>query len=371
MQFTQGEEKVYMPSDVHVKLFIPGPVEVRPEILAAQTAPMIGHRSPDYAELQARIVPKLRPLFGTAGRVFIVTASGSGLQEAAVRNCVARRCLCLVNGAFGERWCQVALANGKQADPLEASWGKAIRPEHVDERLRKGDYDAITVVFNETSTGLLNPLPEIADVVRQYPNVLLLVDAVSAAAGVEIRADEWGVDVCLTSSQKALALPPGLALCSVSDRAMARAESVPHRGWYFDFLEYEKYAAKNRTPATPAISLMQALDVQLDAIAAEGWETRFARHKQLMGQVHAWVEAHGFDYFAEADYRSPTVTAVRNTRGVDIGRLNTFLRGRGMLISDGYGRLKGETFRVAHMGDVTEGEISDLLEAISDFVEER
>ena len=358
-----------MLSEAHIKLFIPGPVEVRPEILAAQTEPMIGHRSPEYAALQARIVPKLRPLFGTAGRVFIVTASGSGLQEAAVRNCVARRCLCLVNGAFGARWHQVALANGKKADALEAPWGRAVRPEQVDEWLQRGDYDAVTVVFNETSTGLLNPLPEIAEVLGQYPDVLLLVDAVSAAAGVEVRADEWGVDVCLTSSQKALALPPGLALCSVSDRAMARAESVPDRGWYFDFLGYEKSAAKNHTPATPAISLMQALDAQLDAIAAEGWGARFARHQRLMGQVHAWVEAQGFDYFAEAGYRSPTVTAVRNTRGVDVSALNAYLRQRGMLIADGYGPLKGKTFRIAHMGDVTEEEVSNVLEAISEFLE--
>jgi len=359
-----------MPSDAHVKLFIPGPVEVRPEILAAQTAPMIGHRSPEYAELQARIAPKLRLLFGTEGRVFIVTASGSGLQEAAVRNCVARRCLCLVNGAFGARWHQVALANGKQADVLEGPWGVAIRPEQMDKWLQAGDYDAITVVFNETSTGLLNPVPEIATVVHQYPDVLLLVDAVSAAGGVEVRADKWGIDMCLTSSQKALALPPGLALCSVSDRAMARAESIPYRGWYFDFLEYEKYASNNHTPATPAISLMRALDAQLDAIATEGWEVRFARHQRLMGQVHTWVETNGFGFFAEAGYRSPTVTAVRNTRGVDVGPLNAYLRGRGMLISDGYGPLKGETFRIAHMGDVTEGEMSDLLEAISEFLEE-
>lgn len=357
-----------MPPDSHVKLFIPGPVEVRPEILAAQTAPMIGHRSPEYADLHARIVPKLRPLFGTAGRVFIVTASGSGLQEAAVRNCVRQRCLCLVNGAFGARWHQVALSNGKQADTLEVPWGIAIRPEQVEERLQVGNYDAITLVFNETSTGLLNPLPEIAAVVRQYPDVLLLVDAVSAAGGIEIRADTWGLDVCLTSSQKALALPPGLALCSVSDRAMVRAESVPHRGWYFDFLEYEKHAAKNHTPATPAISLMQALDAQLDAIATEGWETRFARHRRMMQQAHTWVQASGFGFFAESGYRSPTVTAVRNTRGIDVGALNTCLRQLGMLISDGYGSLKGQTFRIGHMGDITEEEMSRLLEAMSNFL---
>jgi len=358
-----------MPHDSHVKLFIPGPVEVRPEILAAQTVPMIGHRSPEYAALQARIIPKLRPLFGTAGRVFVVTASGSGLQEAAVRNCVRRRCLCLTNGAFSARWREVALANGKQADALEAPWEVAIRPEQVDERLRTGDYDAVTVVFNETSTGLLNPVPEIAAVVKKYPDVLLLMDAVSVAGGIEIRADDWGLDVCLTSSQKALALPPGLALCSVSDRAMARAASVPDRGWYFDFLQYEKYAAKNHTPATPAISLMQALDAQLDAIAAEGWDARFARHQRLMRMVHAWAPASGFDFFAEEGYRSPTVTTIRNTRGIDVGALNTYLRQRGMLISNGYGKLKGETFRIAHMGDVTEEDIAVLLAAMSAFLE--
>jgi predicted phosphoserine aminotransferase len=332
---------------------------------------MIGHRSPEYAGLQARLIPKLRPLFGTQGRVFVVTASGSGLQEAAVRNCIGRRCLCLVNGAFAARWHQVARANGKEADALEVEWGMAVRPDQVAERLRSREYDALTVVYNETSTGVLNPVPEIAAVARQFPDVLVLVDAVSAAGGVEIRADEWGLDVCLTSSQKALALPPGLALCSVSDRAMERAASVPDRGWYFDFLEYEKYAAKNHTPATPAISLMQGLDAQLDDIAAEGWEARFARHRLLMQQVHAWVEANGFELLAEAGYRSPTVTAVRNTRGIDVPALNAFLRQHGMLISDGYGRLKGQTFRIAHMGDVTEAEVRTLLETMDEFLKDK
>jgi aspartate aminotransferase-like enzyme len=151
---------------------------------------------------------------------------------------------------------------------------------------------------------------------------------------------------------------------------MARAESIPHRGWYFDFLQYDKFAAKNHTPATPAISLMQALNAQLDAIAYEGWDVRFARHRRLMAQVHTWVKANGFDLFAEAGYRSPTVTAVRNTCGIDVGALNIQLRRRGMLISDGYGPLKGETFRIAHMGDVTAEDMSDLLEAMTTFVQD-
>ena len=352
----------------HVKIFIPGPVEVRPAILAAQTRPMIGHRSPEYADLQGRIVPRLRPIFGTAGRVFVVTASGSGLQEAAVRNCVRESCLCLVNGAFSQRWHEIALANGKSADALEVPQGRAVHPEQVDERLRTGNYDAVTVVYNETSTGVFSPLPEIAAVVRNYPDVLMLVDTVSCAGGVEIKADAWGLDVCLTSSQKALALPPGLALCSVSDRAMQRAASVPNRGWYFDFLQYENYAAKNHTPATPAISLMYALDAQLDAIAAEGWQNRFARHQQLMQMVHDWVRSAGFDLFAEEGYRSPTVTCVTNTRGINVSALNKYLRQRCMLISNGYGTLKDNTFRIAHMGDSTVEEIAALLDAMDGFL---
>lgn len=360
-----------MSQQSHIKLFIPGPVETRPEILAAQTAPMIGHRSPEYTALHASLVPKLRPMFGTQGRIFIVTSSGSGLQEAAVRNCVQERCLCLVNGAFGQRWHQVALANGKQADDLQVEWGNGIQPELVEEQLQKAEYDAVTVVFNETSTGTLNPVPEIAEMLRAYPRTLLLVDAVSAAAGVEIQADDWGVDVCLTSSQKAIALPPGLALCSVSDRAMERAATVANRGWYFDFLVYEKSAAKNNTPATPAISLMRALDAQLDAIQAEGWPNRFARHQELMQQVHAWVEASGFGFFAEIGYRSPTVTAVANTREIDVDGLNEYLRQRNMVISNGYGPLKGKTFRIAHMGDATSQDLTELLDTIDTYLGEQ
>jgi predicted phosphoserine aminotransferase len=355
----------------HVRLFIPGPVEVRPEVLAAQTQPMIGHRSPEYADLHGRLVPKLRPMFGTEGRVFIVTSSGSGLQEAAARNTVRERCLSMVNGAFGERWYKTVLSNGKEADAVQVEWGKGVRPELVDEHLRTGKYDAVTVVFNETSTGTLNPVPEIAEVVRRYPDVMLLVDAVSAAAGVEILADAWGIDVCLTSSQKAIAIPPGLALCSVSDRAMERAAAIPSRGYYFDFLSYEKSAAKNNTPSTPAISLMFALDAQMDAIAAEGWQTRFDRHKRMQKQVADWVVARGFDFFTEEPYRSPTVTTITNTHSIDVGKLNAFLRQHNMLISNGYGDLKGKTFRIAHMGDTTEEEIAHLLQTIDAYLEQK
>jgi aspartate aminotransferase-like enzyme len=357
-----------LPEKDHIKLFIPGPTEVRAGILAAQTAPMIGHRGKNYSELHAALEPGLKRMFGTSGRVFILTSSGSGAWEAAIRNGVKEKALCLVNGAFSERWALATQANGKQADILSVPWGMAIKPEMVEERLAQGTYDALTVVLNETSTGALNPLPAIAEVVRRHPEVSLFVDAVSAAAGVELKADEWGLDVCLTSSQKALALPPGLAFCSVSPRLMEKAKTVPHRGYYFDFLELEKFAAKQQTPATPAISLMQAALVQLKAIDEEGWEARFARHQRMAEAVRKWALSRGFELFAEKGYFSPTVTVIKNNLGLETKELIAFLKDRGMLIGDGYGQLKGATFRIAHMGDLTEAEIQYLLECIDDYL---
>lgn len=351
------------------KLFIPGPTHVTDEILRAQTKPMIGHRAPEYAELHARVKSLLPPLFGTGGHVYVVTSSGTGLQEAAVRNCVrdGKKCLNLVCGAFGARWHKVTLANGKEGVPLEVPWGEAVKPGMVADALKKEDYDAVTVVFNETSTGVINPLPEIAEAVRAHPETLLMVDAVSCAGGVEIRFDDWGLDVCLTSSQKALALPPGLALCAVSDRALERAAGVSNRGVYFDFLDIEKYDRKNQTPSTPAISLMQSLLAGLEAIEREGWDARFARHIEMAATVQGWA-ARRFELFAEEGYRSPTVTAIRNNREIDVSALNKFLRERGMLISDGYGVLKGKTFRIAHMGDIRQDDLQILIAAIEEFL---
>jgi len=349
-----------------MQLFIPGPVTVSSEVAAAQTQPMIGHRGGDFETLFARIQPKLRQVFTTRHRVYVTTSSGTGLQEAAVRNCVQKRCLNLVNGAFSERWHEITLANGKEGVKLEAPWGRAIRPEQVEEALAQGGFDAVTVVHNETSTGVMNPLAEIAAAVRRRPDVLLLVDAVSSLGGVAIDCDGWGLDVLLTSSQKCLGLPPGLSFCAVSDRALARARVVPNRGYYFDFLELEKYLLRNQTPATPAISLLFALDVQLDRMLAEGLAARYARHARMATQVQAWA-AERYALFAEAGHRSLTVTTVSNTRNIDVGALNRHLRARGMVISDGYGKLKGQTFRIAHMGDTTEADIERLLAAMDDF----
>ena len=358
------------------RLFIPGPTEVRPEVLQQLSRPMIGHRSAEFGQFLRELQPRLRRLFQTQDRIYISTSSGTGLWEAAVRNCVRahRRCLNLVSGAFSQRWRRVTLANGKQSVAVEADWGRVIRPEQVEEALERERVDAVALVHSETSTGVLNPLEEIAEVVRRFPDTLLLVDAVSSLGGVDISVGDLGIDVCLTSSQKALALPPGLSLASVSDRALARAQEVENRGYYFDFLVFEEYLARNQTPSTPPISLLYALDYQLDRILAEGLEARFRRHQAMAQMVWKWAEERGFELFAEEGYRSPTVTVVRNTRGIDIRRtvpvraLQAYLKGRGMTIADGYGPLKGKTFRIAHMGDLTPADVEEVLAAIDDFL---
>lgn len=354
----------------HIRLFLPGPVEVQPDVLRAQAGWMVGHRSAEFRALFARLQPKLRALFQTQHRVYVSTSSGSGLWEAASRCCVrpGRPVLHLVNGAFSARWAEVSQANGKEVDVIEAAWGRAITPEQVEEALRARAYDAVAATYNETSTGVLNPLGEIAAVVRQHPDTLLLADVVSALAGAPLPTDAWGIDVCLASSQKAMALPPGVAFAAVSDRALARAAEVPHRGYYFDFLVLEKYLQRDQTPATPPISLLFAADVQLDAILAEGLEARVARHQAMAQSVQAWALGAGFGLFAEDGYRSPTVTTVANTRGIDFAALDAHLRARGMAISNGYGKLKGQTFRIGHMGEVTPADVQTLLDAIDAFL---
>jgi aspartate aminotransferase-like enzyme len=301
--------------------------------------------------------------------VFLTSSSGTGLQEAAVRNLSRESVLSCVNGAFGQRWHQVALANGKQAHKLETEWNQHITPEMVAEALGEKHYEAITVVHNETSTGIQNPVAEIASIVQQFsPETLICVDAVSSLGGVKIEMDDWGLDMVLTSSQKCLALPPGLGLAAVSDRALAYAAKVPNRGWYFDLLLLEKHRIKDSTPATPALSLIYALNLQLDRIETEGLEARFARHSKMADRVQSWVLAHGLGLHAPPGYRSHTVTTVENLLGLDIPEVNSFLMERGMRIAAGYGPLKGKTFRIAHMGETQLDDIEELLAAIDEFI---
>jgi len=354
----------------HVRLFIPGPIEVRKEILEAQGAWMIGHRSAAFEELFARVQGKLRQAFYTQSRVFVSTSSGTGFWEAASRNLIRddKKVLHLVNGAFSERWAYVSKSNGKQVDTIEVELGKAIKPEQLAEQLKKQTYDAVAIVLNETSTGVKNPLEEYLPIIKQYPDTLILVDAVSIFGGYKIDTDALGLDMVLTSTQKALALPPGLAFASVSDRAMERAKQVPYRGYYFDLIELEKQLVKNNTPTTPNISLMFATDKQLDYILAEGLEARFVRTQKLAEMTRAWAKGCGFEMFSEEGYHSPTVSTIANTRNIDISALNKYLKTQGMMLSNGYGPLKDKTMRIAHMGDTSVAELQELLDHMNAFL---
>ncbi len=350
------------------RLFIPGPTDVHPDVLAAQNRSMIGHRGADFEALFARIQPKLRQVFFTQSRVYISTSSGTGLQEASIRNCVARKVLCCINGAFSERWYEVAVANGKDVARLDVDWGQAVKPDRINAALKNGGVDAITLVHNETSTGVANPVNDIAALLHdRYPEVTIMVDAVSSLGGAPIDFDGWGLDVLFTSAQKCLAVPPGLSFAAVSDRALEKATGNANRGLYFDFVDLEKYLLKNQTPATPAISLMWALAAALDRMLAEGLGARFARHARMADRVQSWA-AQKFDLFAEPGYRSQTVTCIKNTQSIAVKALNTFLKSKGMQISDGYGKLSGTTFRIAHMGEIQLRDVDELLTCIDEFI---
>jgi len=354
----------------HIKLFIPGPIEVRQEVLDAQAKPMIGHRSADFEALFASVQPKLRKLFLTSKRVYVSTSSGTGLWEAASRNVVRddKKILHLVNGAFSERWAEVSKVNGKQADVISAEWGKAVKPEQLEEALKKQAYDAVAIVLNETSTGVKNPLEEFVPIIKKYPETLILVDAVSIFGGYKIDFDGLDLDFVLTSTQKAMALPPGLSFAAGSDRVLERAKQVPYRGYYFDLIELEKFLVKNNTPSTPNISLMYATDLELDHILAEGLDARFERHQKMAQMTRDWAVEMGYGLFAEDGYRSPTVTTVGNTRNTDVKALNKFLATKGLTLSDGYGKLKDNTFRIAHMGDLMPEDMEELFAAVGEFL---
>jgi aspartate aminotransferase-like enzyme len=353
---------------MYKKLFIPGPTHVRDEILQAQAAPMLGHRSKEYADLQAVVTPKLQQMLYTNQRVYLYASSSTGMMEGSVRQASTKQILNTVCGAFSKRWHQLTAANGIPCDKVEVEMGQALTPELVDEALSQGDYDAITIVLNETSTGLMNPVRDIAALIRQkYPDVLILVDAVSGMAGVKIEFDAWELDICLAGVQKCFALPPGLTICAVSDRARERALQVENPGYYFAYAQMDKRYERHQTPATPAISLIQALNKQMDDILAEGLENRWNRHKEMAAFVQDWARRY-FGLYSDERYLSPTVTNIENTRGINVAGLNEELGKRGAMISNGYGDLKEKCFRIAHMGDLTLDDLKWLTSQIEDIL---
>jgi aspartate aminotransferase-like enzyme len=351
-----------------MKLYIPGPIEVSQKTFNAFCKPMIGHRSGDFKKLYGGIQPRLQELFQTKQPVFLSTSSAWGVMEGSVRNLVGSgkvlNCMC---GAFSDKWLDVSKKCGKQAEALQVEWGQPIRGEQLREKLKAGGFEAVTVIHNETSTGVMSPLQEICEVMREFPEVMLIVDTVSSFSVVPIPMDEWGIDVLLTGSQKALAMPPGLALFSASTKAMARAEKVSGRGYYFDFLEFKKNQAEDMTPSTPSISHIYALESKLDDIFTEGVANRHARHAELNAMVADWVRNNGFEFFAPEGFRSKSLTCVANNRQIDVAALLKNLKDRhGILIDGGYGKLKGLTFRISNMGDESRESIGTVLAALDD-----
>jgi aspartate aminotransferase-like enzyme len=351
----------------HNKLFIPGPVEVSEKTWEAFRRPMISHRGEDFKNLYRSVHPGLQKLFATKQPVFLSTSSAWGVMEASIRNLVRRGVLCCMCGAFSDKWFEVAKRCGKNAEPLQVDWGKDIDHKAIDRQLATGKFDTVTLIHNETSTGVMNPLPEICSVLAKYPDVALVVDTVSSFSAVKIDMDALGIDVMLTGAQKALALPPGFSLFSVSEKAFARAEKIPNRGFYFDFLEFKKQQAEWMTPSTPSIAHIHALQSKLDEIFEEGLEARFDRHARTNALVHEWVRRAGFNFFAEEGFLSKTLTCVKNNRGIDVLKLARDLRAKHHLVIDpGYGKIQGKTFRLSNMGDETEETVSHLLRCLDD-----
>ncbi len=351
--------------------FLPGPTEVRPEVLDAMTRPMIGHRVPEMEELIGFIQPRLQKIFGTRRPVYLSASSATGLMEGAVRNGARHRVLSLVNGAFSERFFRIARATGLDADPLEVGWGEAHTPDMLRDALKRGDYDAITVVHSETSTGVLNPVRELAQVAHEHGDIAVLVDSVSGLAGAPLYADDWKLDFVLTGSQKSFALPPGLAFGVAQENILARAAEKSDRGIYFDFHEFEKNIATNQTPNTPAVSLLFACAVQVAYIEAETIEGRWARHAAMADRLYEWVaEMNGrgvaLRILAPEGYRSPTVTCIEPPEGWNGPRVVAAAKEAGFFLATGYGRLKESTFRIGHMGDHTVDGLDALLAALTD-----
>lgn len=352
-----------------LKLFIPGPTEVRKEILKAQEKPLIGHRMPEFSKLYEEIIEGLKKVLKTQNDVFVFTSSATGVMEGSIRSFVQKKVLSITNGAFGERWHKIAVECGKEVDWIQLEWGKGLDPEILKDALKKKTYEAVLVTHNESSTGVMNPLKEIADEMKNYPDTLLIVDAVSSLSGVPVEIDKWGIDVIFASVQKCFALPPGLTIAVANEKALEKAKKVKNRGYYFDFLIMKKYYDERRqTPATPAITLLYALKEQIKRILSEGLENRYRRHLEMAEYTRDWVRKY-FELFPEEGYESITLTCVKNTRGIDVNWLISELRKRGMIISNGYGKLKGKTFRIGHMGDLTLNEIKELLSIIEEILE--
>lgn len=349
------------------RFWVPGPTEVRPEVLDAMRRPLVFHRSPVMEELMGRVTAGLAPIFGTRRAVHVITGSGTAAMELAVRSGTVRRVLSIVHGDFGERFARMAEGCGRAVTRLTAPLGEVVPLDQIRDALRSGDFDAVTATHSETAVGVLADIAGIAAIVREHERCLLLVDAVSAAGAVPVAMDAWGADAVVSASQKALALPPGLAFAAVSERLVARAKTLPDRGTYLDVLRYEEFAAKSQSPTTPAVSFLYALDHQLADIHVETLDARFARHRAMADTCAAWsarAEATGLGVSLVAKHgrQSPSVTCLR-VRDQN-GPVLQGMRDRGYELGGGQAALGQTSIRIGHMGDHTVSGLEAMLEVL-------
>lgn len=349
------------------KFFVPGPTWVRPQILQKMMRPMIGHRSAEFKELFRAIAADLKPLFATTQNTFVATCSGTALMEASLVNSVRRRVLNTTCGAFSERWAAIGESMGLEVDRLSSPWGAAVDPDGLAEHLgsRRANWDAVTITQNETSTGVTNDVEALARAVREEsPDTLILVDAVSSLGGIPMRFDEWGLDICFASVQKGIALPPGITVFAVSERALARAAKLPYRGTYFDFLQYKKNADGDSVPTTPSIPHFYALAAQLDAILRhETLEARFRRH-EAMRELTRRKTSHFAKLASDPAHASATVSALAPVKDPELIRAE--MKKRGYTLGGGYGEWKSTTFRIGHMGDIPIADLEMMLDELAE-----
>jgi aspartate aminotransferase-like enzyme len=349
------------------KLFTVGPVNVEPEVLQAMTRPMITHRSKEYKALHGSVMERLKKVLDTDMEIFLIGGSASALLEGAVRNGVKSNVIGITNGSFGDRWIEISKLNGKNVKEIRVQWGKAIKPADIEGAV-DDTTEAVHFVSNESSTGVLSPLGELIDEIKKQNDPLVFVDGVTSVAGTDLKLKKNDVDALIFGSQKALALPPGLAFIAVSERMMKKAKEVPNRGFYTDLLKLKKNNDENSTLTTPPVSEVYALDFQLDRMIAEGMAARYRKHREMAELVRKWSKGLN-GMFPEEGYMSDTI-GVLNRGSLDFDKFHTSLKANGYEISGGYGEVKKTTFRIGHMGDLTPARIKELLSVMDKTLEE-
>ncbi len=351
-------------------LRIPGPTPLPDPVRAAGARQMVGHRGPEFQELVLRVSEGMRPAFGTKNEVMILTASGTGGLEAAVVSFLSPGdpVLAISIGHFGERYAKIARAYGASVRMLEFEWGKAADPDAVRDALRDMNAQgtspkAVLVTYNETSTGVTNPLPGLAEAIRaEAPDTLILVDGVSAVGAIPLQMDEWDLDVVVTGSQKAWMIPPGLAMVVASDRAWVAAETATMPRFYFDLAKHREVLPNGQTPWTPAVGIFFQLEAALEMIEAEGWDAIYRRHAACGAAARAGLAAMGFTLYADQAAASDTVTSAWVPGSIEWSAFNKELHSRGLVLAGGQGKVKGKIFRIGHLGDVS---VDDIVSALA------